>query len=208
MRRAGLSACSKPTSGRQGALADLPLSELLECVAARTPAPGGGSAAAVTCALAAGLVEMAARFAPDGSPAAGVAERAGELRGICLGLAEEDVRAYTPVLEALRLPAAEPDRLKRLAAARWEASQPPLGVAQAGAQVAELGVIAGRSGSPHLIGDAIAGVLLAAAASRAAAELVAINLADAPGDPRRQSAGESAERAAQASLEIFAIRRD
>jgi formiminotetrahydrofolate cyclodeaminase len=191
-----------------GALADLPLTELLDRVAARTPAPGGGSTLAMTCALAAGLVEMAARFAPDGSPAAGVAERAGELRGIALRLADEDLRAYTPVLEALRLPPSEPDRLKRLAAARWEASQPPLGVARAGAEVAELGLIAGRSGSPHLIGDATAGVLLAASASRAAAELVAINLAEAPDDPRRQSAGESAERAAQAGLEIFAIRRD
>ncbi len=190
----------------QGALAELPLSELLERVAARTPAPGAGSTAAMTCALAAGLVQMAARFAPDGSPAAGVAQRAGDLRGIALRLADDDLRAYAPVLEALRLPASEPDRLKRLATARSQASQPPLGVAQAGAEVAELGVIAGRSGSPHLIGDATAGVLLAAAACRAAAELVAINLADAPDDQRRQSAGESAERAAQAGLEIFAIR--
>jgi hypothetical protein len=68
-------------------------------------------------------------------------------------------------------------------------------------------VVAGRSGSPHLIGDAIAGVLLAAAASRAAAELVAINLAAEAGDPRRQRALELADRALQAGREIFAIRR-
>ena len=43
-------------------LADLPLGEVLERVAARTPAPGAGSSLALTCALAAALAEMAARF--------------------------------------------------------------------------------------------------------------------------------------------------
>jgi methenyltetrahydrofolate cyclohydrolase len=39
--------------------------ELLDRLAARTPAPGGGAAAAWACALAAGLVEMAASFPDD-----------------------------------------------------------------------------------------------------------------------------------------------
>ncbi|MBA2636837.1 MAG: cyclodeaminase/cyclohydrolase family protein, partial [Solirubrobacterales bacterium] len=38
------------------ALVDRPLSELLDALAARTPAPGGGCAAAWGCAIAAGLV--------------------------------------------------------------------------------------------------------------------------------------------------------
>jgi formiminotetrahydrofolate cyclodeaminase len=192
----------------QGALADLPVSELLERVAARTPAPGGGSSAAMACALAAALVEMVARFADPGSPAGPVAARAAELRAAALQLAEDDLQAYGPVLEALRLPASEPARGERLGVALAGATEPPLGVAEAGAELAELGVVAGRSGSPHLIGDAIAGVLLAAAASRAAAELVAINLAAEAGDPRRQRARELADRAAQAGREIFAIRKD
>ena len=41
------------------------LKEFLDAVPARTPAPGGGSVAAVVAALAAGLTAMAARFAPD-----------------------------------------------------------------------------------------------------------------------------------------------
>jgi formiminotetrahydrofolate cyclodeaminase len=192
----------------EGAPADLRVSELLERVAARTPAPGGGSSAAVACALAAALVEMAAGFADPESPAGAVAARAAGLRAAALQLAEDDVRAYGPVLEALRRPASEPGRGERLDAALARATEPPLGVAEAGAEVAELGVVAGRGGSPHLIGDAIAGVLLAAAASRAAAELVAINLAAEPDDPRRRRAGELAERAARAGREISAIRVD
>jgi len=43
------------------------LAQFLERLAARTPAPGGGSVAAVTCAMAAGLVEMAAAFDTSGT---------------------------------------------------------------------------------------------------------------------------------------------
>ena len=44
------------------ALADRSLGQLLEQVAAESPSPGGGSSCALACALAAGLVEMAAAF--------------------------------------------------------------------------------------------------------------------------------------------------
>jgi formiminotetrahydrofolate cyclodeaminase len=189
------------------ALADLSVGELLERVAARTPAPGGGSTAAVTCALAAGLVEMAARFAQSDSPAGAVAHRAGELRGVALQLAEDDLRAYAPVLDAQRLPESAPDRRQRVAAARSRASEPPFGVAQAGAEVAELGVVAAQTGSPHLLGDAITGVLLAAAASRAAAQLVALNLGAEAQDPREAQAARLAQRADQAGRQICAIGR-
>jgi methenyltetrahydrofolate cyclohydrolase len=41
---------------------DLPLGEFLDRVASDSPAPGGGSAAAIAVALAAGLAGMAARL--------------------------------------------------------------------------------------------------------------------------------------------------
>lgn len=192
----------------QGALADMSLAELLERVAARTPTPGGGSSAALTCALGAALVEMAARFADPDSPAAAVARRAAELRDLVLSLAEEDLQAYGPVLAALRIPVSDPGRAQALDAARARATDPPLGVARAAVEVAELGVTAGRGGSAHLIGDAITGVLLAAAAGRSAAELVALNLAGQADDPRRAQAAELAKRAARASEQICAIRED
>ena len=43
-------------------LAELSLGELLSRLGAATPAPGGGSASALACGLAAGLVEMTAGF--------------------------------------------------------------------------------------------------------------------------------------------------
>jgi formiminotetrahydrofolate cyclodeaminase len=173
------------------ALADQSLHDLLEQVADRRPAPGGGSSAAWTCALAAGLVEMAAAFAKEESARG----RAGELRVRALELAERDLRSYVPVLEAQRLPADDVQRAERLDAALSEAARAPLAVAEAAAEVAELGAQLARDGNPSLEGDAIASALLAEAAARAAAELVDINLEERPDDERRDAARELAQRA-------------
>jgi formiminotetrahydrofolate cyclodeaminase len=146
-------------------------------VAARTPAPGGGSSAAWATALAAALVEMATSFTPECD---GAFRRAGELRTRALELAEVELHAYEQVLEALRLPRDDPHRDDRVAAARLEASRSPLEIARTAAELTELGAELARTGNPNLAGDAIAGALLAEAAAQAAARLVAINLTDGP----------------------------
>ena len=78
---------------------DEPVRGFLDQVAARTPAPGGGGAAAVTGAMAAGLVAMAARFSARQLPEAGdLAEEADRLRYMASQLVDMDARAYTRVL--------------------------------------------------------------------------------------------------------------
>jgi methenyltetrahydrofolate cyclohydrolase len=147
-------------------------------VGARTPAPGGGSSAAFATAMAAALVEMATSFTRDDLDAQ--FQRAGQMRTRALELAEIELHAYEPVLEALRLPHDDPERAERVRAAQSEASQSPLEIARVAAELAELGAELARSGNPNLAGDAIAGALLAEAAAQAAARLVAINLTDGP----------------------------
>jgi formiminotetrahydrofolate cyclodeaminase len=166
--------------------ANLTLAELLAEVAAATPAPGGGSSAAVACALAAALVEMSA-----GAPHA----RAAALRARALELADQDLASYAPVLEALRLPADDPAREERVRAALSAASEAPLAVAEVGCEVAELAAEEARGGRRSLEGDATTAALLAEAATRAAARLVELNLAGVPDDSRLRTAGEYAARA-------------
>ncbi len=151
------------------------LKDLLDAVAARTPAPGGGSSAATATALAAALVEMAANFT-EGLTAE--FQRAGALRTRALELAEIELHAYEPVLEALRLPREDPERSARVSAAQTEASKSPLEIAGTAADLAELAAELAVNGNPNLSGDAVAGALLAEAAAQAAARLVAINLTD------------------------------
>jgi formiminotetrahydrofolate cyclodeaminase len=142
--------------------------DLLDRLAARTPAPGGGAAAAWACALAAGLVEMAASFAED----AGAAGRAHELRTDVLVLAERDGEAYAAALAARR-------EGGDVAAAMAGAAEPPLEIAEAGAEIAELAAALAVTGKASLAGDAMTGALLAEAATRAAAQLAEMDLADA-----------------------------
>jgi methenyltetrahydrofolate cyclohydrolase len=149
---------------KQPDLPDRPLRELLADLAAPTPAPGGGSSAALVAALAAALVEMAAELGNRSDLAAG----ASDCRRRALGLAEEELSSYAPVLEAR---SAE-EREAALAAA----SEPPARIAEAAAEVAELGVEVASTASAAVRGDALTGVVLAEAAASAAARLVEINL--------------------------------
>ncbi len=120
---------------------------------------------------------MAANFS-DGH--ADAFARAGELRTRALELAEIELHAYEPVLEALRLPRDDPARAERVSAAQTDASKSPLEVARVAADLADLAAELATNGNPNLTGDAIAGALLAEAAAQAAARLVAINLTDGP----------------------------
>jgi formiminotetrahydrofolate cyclodeaminase len=163
----------------------------IAAVAERTPAPGGGAAAGVGCALGAALVEMAARFAGLDEATA----RAAELRAEGIRLADADLAAYAPVLAALRLPADDPGRADALAAARSGAAEVPLAIAEAAASVAVLAREVAAAGKPALRGDALAGADIAAGAARAAGRLVEINLGEEPDDARVARAREAVARA-------------
>jgi len=152
---------------------DRPVRGFLDQLAARTPTPGGGGAAAVTGAMAAGLAAMAARFSARQLPEAGdLASRADELRRRAADLAEADARAYTSVLEALRRPREAGQRQEALLGAALV----PLEIAEIGAEVAQLAARVAEAGNPNLRGDAATGAVLAAASARSAACLVDINV--------------------------------
>lgn len=156
---------------------DEPVRGFLDQLAARTPTPGGGGAAAVTGAMAAGLVAMAARFSATRLPGAGeLADQADELRRRLAQLAEEDARAYAAVLEALRLPREASEREVQRQEALLGAALVPLEIAGIGARVALMAARLAEAGNPNLRGDAVTGAVLAAASARSAARLVDINV--------------------------------
>ena len=174
-------------------IGDLRVSELLERLASPEPGPTGGAAAALACATAAALVQMTASVRlPEaaGARMRALHDRALVLRGDALALGERDVDAYARVLDA--------DGPEEASAALARAADPPLGIAAVAAELAELAAEAARTGSPRLRGDALTGALLAAGAARAAAELVAIDLADLPLDARHERARVAGARASAA----------
>lgn len=164
---------------------DLPLRRFLDRVAAREPAPGGGSVAAVVVSLAASLVEMAARCSLDQFAAA---ERAvgdaARLRARAAELADIDARVYARVLAAYA-DTGDGDsavRHSRIRAELHAASEVPLEIAEVGMKTAKLAALFTTDGNPNLRGDAVTALRLAGAAVASAAHLVAVNVAAGDGE--------------------------
>lgn len=160
-------------------LLDCSVAELLDRFAAKQPAPGGGAAAAITAAIAAGLLGMAARFSTAQlSDSASRAAHADRMREQVAALAEQDAEAYQVVLTAFALPR-EPDpalRRRQIQRTLQRAAAVPTEIAELASTIATEAVeLAGR-GNPNLRGDAFTAATLAAAAARAAAELVRLNV--------------------------------
>jgi len=184
---------------------DMPFEELLDTIAAETPAPGGGSVAAFVTEMAASLAAMAARFAHDWDGAAGAVAQAETLRHRAAPLAAEDAVAYENVLTAMRMPNELESEVRNtlIGETLSRAADIPLLIAETANDVAELASEIAVAGNPNLRGDAAAASLLASAAVRVAANLVVINLSTVEGEDRIERARalvRSSERAAQRAV--------
>ena len=153
--------------------------DLLDRLAAATPTPGGGSAAAFAGAMAASLVGMVGRLTLGKKKYAEVQPRiesivaeADKLRRDLRSAAEDDAQAFDAVLDAMRLPknsqAQASERQAAVERATHRAADVPLRSAEAAARVAELAVEVARIGNVNALGDAASAGLLAAACVRAA----------------------------------------
>jgi formiminotetrahydrofolate cyclodeaminase len=192
-----------------GDLLDAPLRDVLDTLAGEGPAPGGGSAAALVVAMAAGLVTMVARRSKDHWPEAGGAiGQAESFRARVAPLAQADAEAYGAALTLLRgrddLEARYRDQ--KLRAVLEQAAEIPLQIAEAGSDLAELAALLVEHGNPEVRADAAVASVLAEAGTRAAAKLVEINLGATDDDPRVRRvrvlvtvAGEAVERALAAA---------
>jgi formiminotetrahydrofolate cyclodeaminase len=170
----------------------MPLSEktvqsFLAELAAPTPAPGGGAAAALSGALGAALVSMVCRLtigrknyeeaSADLEP---ILTRAETRRGELLELMEADAAAYDTVISKYKLPKeTEADKTSRHAAiqtALKEAAEIPFQVAGACADVLDMLLPVAAKGNKNAASDAGAAALLTEAGLRAAVLNVEINL--------------------------------
>ncbi len=149
-----------------------------ELVAAREPAPGGGPVAAVTVSLAAALVAMAARYSTEVVGGEDLVEVAELLSSRAADLADADADAYQAVISSY---AATRDgdpayRREQIRSALHGAAAVALEIAQLGAETATLAAELAVGGNRSVRGDAATAVLLAEAATRSAAHLVAIDV--------------------------------
>ncbi|MFY9189110.1 MAG: cyclodeaminase/cyclohydrolase family protein [bacterium] len=166
---------------------DLSVKGFLEQLASDAPAPGGGSAAALSGSMAAALVTMVANLTQGREKFAAVEETMtamnSEGTGLRLELSrlmEEDTAAFQQVMAALRLPKAtaaeKAERSARLQGAMVKAAQVPLTTAETALKVLNLALTAAEKGNPAAASDVGVAALLARTAVEGAALNVKINL--------------------------------
>jgi formiminotetrahydrofolate cyclodeaminase len=164
-------------------LSQMKIAEFLDRLASSAPTPGGGSVAALTGALAAGLGQMACaltigkpKFAAVEEQVKALSERLRRAGESLRKLMDEDAEAYSLLTEALRLNKADPQRKERVQEAAWVSGSVPLETAGFCARVSDTLKELRPIGNPLLASDMEAALHLAQAALRAAVANVRANI--------------------------------
>ena len=176
-----------------------------EQVAASTPAPGGGTVAAVAGAMGASLVAMVAGLTRgrekfrDVEAEMATAQEAGTREAeALLRLADQDQEAFNQVMAAFSLPKGTPEekaaRRQAVQVAYREATRTPLETMGHCLVVMRHALAAVTRGNPNAISDAVVGLLTASAGFEGALWNVAVNLGSMTDEAFRQETMEKVER--------------
>ena len=163
------------------------LQTLLDQLASSEPAPGGGTVAALSGALAASLVAMVCHLTigkKDYETVRAEMEttlpRVESLQRELTDSMQADTDAFTRVMSAYQLPKGTDDekaaRARAIQAALQHASDVPLRVAESCAQVLELARVVAEKGNKNAASDGGVGALMAGAGLRGAVFSATINL--------------------------------
>jgi formiminotetrahydrofolate cyclodeaminase len=174
-------------------LKDLKIAEFLEIVSSAEPVPGGGSAAALSAALAASLTEMVANltigrkeYRAVENEMKDIADAAASFRTKMMDNIDNDAEAYQNVLAAFKLPkneAAEKKHRSRVIQESFKnAARVPMEVARDALKIMDLAHRVVAQGNKNAVTDGAVGALAARTAALAALYNVKINL-DSIKDP-------------------------
>jgi len=159
----------------------------LDEVASSSPAPGGGSVAALSGALGAALTSMVCNLtkAKQGyesvqNEIAEVLEKSEELRKDLTDLIDKDTDAFNEVMKALKMPKETEDqkeqRRNTLQTVFKQAAEVPLETARKCVQILDVAQIVAEKGNKNSISDAAVSALMAQTGVQAAMLNVRINL--------------------------------
>lgn len=168
-------------------LSEMKLKEFTDELASESPAPGGGSVAALSASLGAALVAMVARLTVGKEKHRDnweIMEKAGrealELKARLLDLMEADTEAFNVFMAALKMPKGTEEEKNRRKESIQEATKGaidvPLKTLRACRDVTALAGTACEKGNPNAVSDAGTAAILAQAAGKSAAYNVRINL--------------------------------
>ncbi len=171
------------------ALVDMPLRDLIDEVSRETPAPGGGSIAAVAGSLGAALSSMVANLTQGKAGSEAIdelmtenAELAQSIKDKLLMAVDEDTNAFNAYMDALRMPKTTEEerqhRFKQMESGLKEAVHVPFKTAELSFQAIETAKVSAEKGNVNSITDAAVGAQIAYAGVRGGLLNVLINLKD------------------------------
>jgi formiminotetrahydrofolate cyclodeaminase len=168
-------------------LQDMSVKEFIAELGSESPAPGGGSVAALCGSLGSALAHMVSnltlgkdKYKLSWETMEEVRSKAQELSNEFIGLMQEDTDAYNQVVAAFKLPKETSEekslRQEAIQNAMKQAAQVPLNSLQAAEKLIHLAKKAVEQGNPNALTDAGAAVHMARSAAEVAAYNVRINL--------------------------------
>ncbi|MDQ7006808.1 MAG: glutamate formimidoyltransferase [Acidobacteriota bacterium] len=201
---------------RQQGLRAMSLTDFADELSRPTPAPGGGSVAALAGALAASLVSMVASLTHASSRTSPEAReeleawgvRAQALKDVLLKAIDDDTAAFEAIGAARRLPRKTDEQKAARAQAMVEATrraiEVPLTVVEQAADAADLALKLASNGMEAAVSDAGVAAWCARAAAESAALNVRINLPGLPLEAERSALAERLEKALSRARDLAA----
>ncbi len=200
---------------KPGRLVSMSLREFTDELSSDSPAPGGGSVAALAGAMAAGLASMVAALshAKQGMEAhltdyERIGVRAQEIKDELLRAVDADTDAFDLLLDAMRMPRGSDEEMAAREQAMIDATvtaiEVPLGVLELCPEVIELCREIGGIGLEASLSDAGVGVQMARAAAAGAYQNVCINMAGLKDASKKKELIDRADSAWESSKRLHA----
>jgi len=170
-----------------GPLVSMSNREFVDELSSDSPAPGGGSVAALCAAQAAGLAAMVAnltvgkkKYAAVQDRVKAIAEAGQDLKDFFLAAIDDDTNAFNAVMDTFSLPKSNPEQSRArdlaIAAATRQATRVPLSVLEKVPALLEISGEVGKIGNANSLSDAGVAALAAMAGAEGAYYNVLINL--------------------------------
>lgn len=175
-------------------LNELSCREFTSSLSSKSPAPGGGGAAALMGALGTALCAMAGnltvgkkKFADVEDELRGIISEADDLRLRFEALIDEDAQAFEPLSKAYSMPKDEPNYAEIMRRVTLDACRAPFEMLRCGCRAVELLENISGKCSKLLISDVGCGAVAARAALEAAAINVFVNTRTLKGDEQAEA---------------------
>jgi glutamate formiminotransferase/formiminotetrahydrofolate cyclodeaminase len=189
----------------KGRLASMNIYEFADELASDSPAPGGGSVAALNGSLSAGLSAMVGNLTYGKKKYKAVREemidtsvKAQKLKDFFTEAIDKDTDAFNKIMDAFSLPKSSDEevaaRNKAIQDATVEATLVPFSVLEKAKEAAELALTVASKGNENSLSDAGVGGLAASAAAEGAFYNVMINLSDVEDETLKADLKEKAKK--------------